>query len=382
MVGAGPAGCAAAAAALQARPRARVLLVDRADFPRDKICGDGIADAAIGLLARLGLPASTVVAGHRPMNSFRVQSPGGVLVARTMTEPVWVIPRAVFDARLLDAVRARGVHFLRHAVRKLDVLPDRVIVDGQLHARAVIGADGAESAVRRAVDQPPNPSRSMAIALRGYGPELPDQRGAQLITMTAQHWPAYAWSFPIGDGRANLGYGQLLEDGPVSKDALLTGLQTLLPGADPDAPTLRAHRLPMSTWRPPLRPGRIVLAGDAQSLVNPLSGEGIYYALISGCLAGVAALHGRQAGRVYRTALRRRLGAYLRHATVLAHATRWPALMDAVLRGAAVEQSTFDDLVRLGLQDGRITPRLVRAAVRPRNWRPTAAITPASSPIR
>jgi flavin-dependent dehydrogenase len=278
----------------------------------------------------------------------------------------------VFDARLLDGVRALGAHFTQRTVRRLDVRADRVVVDGEVQARVVIGADGAESVVRRVLGVPANPPRSMAVAIRGYGPELPGQDGAQLITMTAQHWPAYAWSFPIGAGQANLGYGQVLQEGAINRAALLSGLQTLLPGASPHAATLRAHRLPMSTWRPGVAAGRVLLAGDAQSLINPLTGEGIYYAVLSGALAGAAALSGARAGSVYRHGLRRRLGRYLRHATVLAQVSRWPNLMDAVLRGAATDQSTFDQLVDIGLQDGRITGRLLLATLRPRNWRVAA----------
>ncbi|WP_137160293.1 geranylgeranyl reductase family protein [Blastococcus sp. CCUG 61487] len=361
VVGAGPAGSAAALAARRAAPGARVLLLDRADFPRDKVCGDGIAPEAIDVLARLGVDAAALTDGFAPVPRLRLRSPGGAAVERPMPRPAHVVPRQVLDARILAAAQRAGAELRRHQVRRLTVQPDRVDVDGVLTADVVIGADGAESVVRRALGRPPNRPDRMAVALRGYAPELPGQRGVQVIATTEQRWPAYAWSFPLGDGRANVGYGELVSGG-ASRAALTEGLHRLLPGVEPDG--LRAHRLPLSTERPRQPDGRVLLAGDAASLINPLTGEGIFYAVLSGALAGSAAVHGPQAGRAYRTALRRRLGRHLRHSTAASALSRWPRIMDAAFRAAAAEQRVFDDVVDLGLADGRLTARTLAAAAR------------------
>jgi flavin-dependent dehydrogenase len=108
----------------------------------------------------------------------------------------------------------------------------------------------------------------------------------------------------------------------------------------------------------------VLLAGDAASLINPLTGEGIFYAVLSGALAGGAAGHGPEAGRVYRRAMRRRLGRHLRHSSTAARISRWPRLMDAAFRAAAGDQRVFDDVVRLGLADGLLTAPTLAAAVR------------------
>ena len=111
--------------------------------------------------------------------------------------------------------------------------------------------------------------------------------------MVAQGWPAYGWSFPIGDGTANVGYGELrsaLGAAGPGKAHLHGSLSTLLPDQPAEAGSLRAHHLPLSTWRPRQPDGPVLLAGDAASLVNPLTGEGIYYAVLSGMLAGQAAV--------------------------------------------------------------------------------------------
>jgi flavin-dependent dehydrogenase len=107
----------------------------------------------------------------------------------------------------------------------------------------------------------------------------------------------------------------------------------------------------------------VLLAGDAASLVNPLTGEGIFYAVASGALAGTAAAHGAGAGRAYRDALHRRLGAHLRSSSAVSWLSRWPAFMDAAFRAAAADQRVFDDLVHLGLADGRLTGRALAATL-------------------
>jgi geranylgeranyl reductase family protein len=359
VVGGGPAGAACALAARRAAPGARVLVVDRADFPRDKVCGDGIAPEALDVLAGLGIDPASLTEGHPAVPRLRLRSPGGAEVERAMHRPASVVPRAVFDARVLGAALASGAEFRRLTVRRLDVRPGHVELDGGLSASVVVGADGAESVVRRSVGIAPNRDDQMAIAIRGYAPGGTD--GVQVILTTEQRWPAYAWSFPIGHGRANVGYGELVSGG-VNRAGLLTGLRTLLPGVE--ATELRAHRLPLSTGRPRQPDGRVLLAGDAASLINPLTGEGIFYAVLSGTLAGAAAVGGGDAGATYRSALAARLGAHLRHSSAASWASRWPRLMDAVFRAAARDQGVFDDVVRLGLADGRLTARTLGSAVR------------------
>ncbi|MGY1849133.1 MULTISPECIES: geranylgeranyl reductase family protein [unclassified Blastococcus] len=361
VVGGGPAGAAAALAARRARPSARVLVLDRAEFPRDKVCGDGIAAEAFDVLAGLGLRPAALTAGFPPVPRLRLRSPGGTTVERATARPSHVIPRAVLDARLIAAARDAGAVLRRHVVRRIAVHADAVEVDGSVTAGVLIGADGAESVVRRALGTRRNRPDQLAVALRGYAPEPPGQRGVQVITTTDQRWPAYAWSFPLGDGRANVGYGELVSGG-ATRVELVAGMHRLLPGAEPEQ--LRAHRLPLSTGRPRQPDGRVLLAGDAAALINPLTGEGIFYAVLSGALAGQAATRGADAGAAYRRALADRLGRHLRHSSVASRLSRWPALMDSVFRAAAGSQGVFDDVVDLGLADGRLSLRALAGAAR------------------
>jgi len=359
VVGGGPAGAAAALAAR--RTGASVLVVDRADFPRDKVCGDGVAPEALDVLADLGVDPAELVAGYPPVPRLSLRSPGGAVVERDTHRPSYVVPRQVLDARLLAAARAAGAHFRRHAVRTVAVDADGATVDGGLRAGVLVGADGAESVVRRALGLSSNRPDRLAVAIRGYAPALPAQGLTQVLVTTEQRWPAYAWSFPLGDGRANVGYGELVSGG-ATRAALVDGLHRLLPGVAPER--LRAHRLPLSTGRPRLPDGRVLLAGDAASLVNPLTGEGIFYAVLSGALAGTAAASGAGAGARYRRLLRRRLAGHLRASRLASELSRWSPVMDAAVRAAGADQRVFDDVVALGLSDGRLTGRTVAAAAR------------------
>jgi flavin-dependent dehydrogenase len=107
--------------------------------------------------------------------------------------------------------------------------------------------------------------------------------------------------------------------------------------------------------------GRLLLAGDAAALINPLTGEGIYYAITSGLAAGAAAACPQRAGDIYRRALRRRFGAARLHTAILSALTASGTVFEAGMRAAAARPDVFDDLATLGLAEGRITGRLIRA---------------------
>jgi geranylgeranyl reductase family protein len=357
VVGAGPAGSAAALSALQARPDARVLLLDRAAFPRDKSCGDGIAPHALDVLAGLGVDAAP---DDPPVHRMRLGFATGRPVVGELRRPAYVVPRAVFDARLVAAARARGAVVRRHRARDLQVRADRVELDG-IEARVVLGADGANGVLRRLAGVTSAQPGTVAVAIRGYAPVHPAYDGEQVITFAEQGWPAYAWSFPLGDGRANVGYGEVLTSARTLTRVDLVGrLEQLMPGVTAGASDWRAHHLPLSSGRPRQPAGRVLLAGDALSLVNPLTGEGIYYAVLSGSLAGrVAVAGGADPGSAYRTALRAHLGRHLRHTDVVARLARNRTVVEAGIAAARRRRGVFDDLVEVGLGRGLLTPRVL-----------------------
>ncbi len=352
VVGAGPAGCAAAAAALAARPEARVLLLDRAEFPRDKVCGDGIAAAALEHLSAVGVAADPLTAGFPKIRRLLLRSPAGVVADRLATEPSWVVPREVFDARLRDAVLALGVVAHRHRVRRIEETADGVTVDGHWQAGTVVVAAGADSGLAGTVRR----SSDLAIGIRGYARTgLTD---AQALSMSASGWPAYAWSFPIGGGWANVGYGEMISPAqPVGRRELLRRLTELTPGLRSDPERVRAHRLPLAMRRGTWGRGRVLYVGDAAGQTNPLSGEGIYYAVRTGAAAGRAAMTTNPLAAYARAVAPG--DRHRRHAAQLTRAVRRaPGLLEAGIGAAARDQRAFDDLAALALADGTVTGRL------------------------
>lgn len=356
VVGAGPAGAATAIGALRADPGLRVALLDRSDFPRDKSCGDGIAPHVLDLLEAAGVHG--IVDGWTPVPRLRLTR-GDLTADRDMARPTWVIPRTVLDHRLVQAARDAGARLVRHRVRSVD----------ELTAAVLVGADGAESVVRRTLAERPGP---MAVAIRGYAPVPADREAQQVIVFDTARQPAYAWSFDRGDGLANVGYGVLLgqrRHRPTRAD-LLGRLEALLPGAATDGTDWKGHQLPLSDgrWRPGR--GRVLLAGDAAGLVNPMTGEGIWYAVATGLAAGRAAAEALAAGDPHSAAARYRrltgplLDRHLRHIAVAARLCRAGTVLDAGLRTSAADQRVFDDLVELGLAGGRITGPILRGLVR------------------
>ncbi len=365
MVGAGPAGATAALSVLRRAPATRVLLLDRDDFPRDKCCGDGVAAQAVDVLGQLG--AGDVVDGWTPVEQLHLATDRRQ-VRGAMARPAWVVPRAVLDARIVGHAVAAGAVLRRHRVRELRVdhrTDGAVVLDGDLRASVVIGADGVRSVVRAALGSPSQ--GQTALAIRGYAPTLAAHRGRQVIRWGSRAQPSYAWAFDRGDGLSNVGYGELAVTPGLTRRLLLDELERLLPGAAEGAGSWRAHHLPLSGrgWGRVQPDGPVLLTGDAAGLVNPLTGEGIYYAVATGSLAGAAAVKAlaadrpASAGARHRDAVRRLLDRHLRHTWAASRLARVPGVVDAGLVASGRDQGVFDDLVEVGLGDGLLTPRLV-----------------------
>jgi menaquinone-9 beta-reductase len=363
VVGAGPAGASAAIGALAADPSLSVLLLDRHEFPRDKACGDGIAPHVLDLLAGVGVTG--ILDDWTPVRRF-VLNRGDVGVDRQMARPTWVVPRTVFDQRLVEAARTAGAQFVHRRVRDLAIHSRSVTVDEDLDARFLVGADGAHSVVRRELGLKPGP---VALAIRGYAPTPAARAASQVIAYGPGRQPSYAWSFDRGDGWSNVGYGELLAGTRPTRTDLLNHLETLLPGATEGGESWWGHHLPLAgwTWRP--RSGPVLLAGDAAGLINPMTGEGIYYAVATGLLAGRAIADALRAGNSdagtpYRRRTTRLLARHLRDTALVAQLSRSDRILDGGIRAAAADQDVFDDLVELGLADGGLTGRLLRTLLR------------------
>jgi geranylgeranyl reductase family protein len=318
VVGAGPAG--SVAATVLARGGARVLLLDRVGFPRDKACGDLLSPRAFGLLIELGID----LGGTIPAGDMRLIGLSGhelllpCPVSRTLPPHGLAVPRLALDDTLLrEAVRA-GAAFRRGELRTLGSLEQgaRVfeLADGsRVRTSFVVGADGAHSTVGQLGGLVVADEVIWAFALRYYvEAEVDVPTIVYLARDGTQPVPGYGWLFPGPEGRANLGVGVALGQ---SRTGAYLGLQ-LVPGfverlrelGMVDGERLEARR---GGWLKlalagtiPARNG-ILLVGDAAALVNPLQGEGVAEAMMSGRAAAEAILAGGSAEAAYRRYLER-----------------------------------------------------------------------------
>ena len=181
------------------------------------------------------------------------------------------------------------------------VTADAVVLAPDLTAKVVIAADGANSTIRRLLALPQNPPDTCAIAMRGYAADArgPDGSGATHrdgrggLARIRLVVPDRRAAVP-GPGQRRLRHAPLVASTSArerSPDASpCRHARGAAAGAARGSATLRAHALPLSTFRPRQPDGRVLLVGDAASLINPLTGEGIYYAVLSGRLAGEAAV--------------------------------------------------------------------------------------------
>src|SRR3954469_16091095 len=219
VVGAGPAGVAAALTAHE--HGLRVVCFDKARFPRDKTCGDGLTANALRLLEQLGVDQSMFRAtGVELVTETVIVSPRGrhvrLPLPRTGVHAA-VVPRAELDAVLVDPARTRGVDIREDT--PIDNMLERdgfVELNGGIEARHVIACDGHWSPVRRALE--PERERDLGEwhAARQYFAGVDDQR--LWVLFERDLLPGYAWVFPLGEGRANVGFGVLRADGRSGRE--------------------------------------------------------------------------------------------------------------------------------------------------------------------
>ncbi len=312
IAGGGPAGSAAAWQAAQAG--ARVIVLDKADFPRDKPCGDGLTARAVSYLQKMGL-APEVSKFHR-VDRVTVFSPSQWELSFPqrpgMPNHGHTVSRTELDMLLLKHAESAGVTVRQSAEVAGPELDDRERVTGvvlksgeKVLADAVIAADGAYSPIKRAMKLDSRHNGYSAIAIRAeMHANRPDTDSLDIyckLLFDGDQLPGYGWVFPMGAGRFNIGLGYVNSYRnwqSINATQFLGEFLRTLP-AEWELPTIdelkknksvRAWRLPMgfTAW-PPWRPG-VLFAGDSLGAGKPASGAGISKALESGLVAGESAV--------------------------------------------------------------------------------------------
>ena len=302
VVGAGPAG--STAAFRLSRAGARVLLLDRERFPRDKPCGGGLTYRAV---RQLPVPIDPVV--EDTVHRFRLGFRYGRHFERASEGPlVLMTQRRRLDAHLAEQAAAAGADF-RDGVRAtaLEVGENSVAVrfgDSGATAPVAIGADGVNGLTVRSLAL--QGRRAHGVALEGNVDHVharEDYRGRAVVELGTVPG-GYAWVFPKAD-HVNVGVGGWESEGPRLREHLERACAAYgLPASR--LASVRGYRLPMRRPGDRARSGRVLLVGDAAGLVDPLSGDGMYEAFVSSRLASEAVLSGDLDG--YEPALDRALG--------------------------------------------------------------------------
>ena len=303
MVGAGPSGSAAAAWA--ARAGLEVLVVDAAEFPRDKACGDGLTPRAVAELHRLGL--GDWLEGRIRHDGLRLAG-FGASVQVPWPGPSFppvssAVPRTELDDRIRKTAEDAGAAMLLGA-KAVSAIRDSagrvrevVLADGRrIGCRRVIVADGARSPLGRVLGRQWHQETVYGVAARGY---LASPRSGEpwissdleLRDAAGQVLPGYGWIFPLGNGEVNIGVGALATAKRPAEVALrplirhYTDLKAQAWGFTGPPRAVASALLPMGGAVSGVAGPNWLMVGDAACCVNPLNGEGIDYGLETGRLA-------------------------------------------------------------------------------------------------
>lgn len=288
VLGAGPAGSAAAATA--ARAGLRVALVDKARFPRDKLCGGGLTGRAIAQYRRSfdgDLPEVPLVR----RDAFAFFAFGEDLGISGGAPPLHLGMRYQLDAALVRRAVASGAEDFTGQPGVPDIDGPAVDLPGtRLEAPLVIAADGVNSPTARALFGAAFDPDQIGFALEVERPGTDPDRPLR-IDFGAADW-GYGWQFPKPDG-TTIGLGGVHSRNADMKAALQRYL-AMLGVSEPLR--VKGQFLPFGDFRAMPGRGRILLAGDAAGLVDPITGEGIAHALDSGASAAEAAVAALAAG--------------------------------------------------------------------------------------
>lgn len=365
IIGAGPAGMGTSIYLSKAGiPH---IIIDKAQFPRDKICGDGCSGKTAHVLRKANpewlqeifrnsshfLPSKGIIFAAPDGKSLPV-SFGDNLIAGE-TAPGFTSPRLVFDDFLFRKADPRfATIFQQTTINSISRENGQIQVQVQqgektlqLTAPLIVGADGDKSIVRKTLLPVHTSPKADSVGLRAYYKGVKGLNNQHYIELhfLKELLPGYFWIFPMPGGLANVGVGMPSER--IRKKKL--NLRTLMQQAIAENPTISARfadaaptgriqgwGLPMGIERLPVSGNNFILTGDAASLIDPFSGEGIGNALYSGMLAADAASSAIAQQRYdnaflkenYDDALYRSLGAELQLSTVLQKLCRHPWLFN------------------------------------------------------
>ena len=317
VVGGGPAG--SIASMYLKRAGKDVLLIDKAKFPRDKICGDAQGRKLARIMKELGIYDDYKLLPGQPIYGLRLSSPNGIqidmdLIDRATGTPGYIIRRIDIDNFLFRKAQSFGVEaweetelldiaFEGGNIREL--LVKRQGKETRLKARLYIAADGANSVFARKLGLK-NPPEHFIVALRAYYKNVEGMKDLIEIHLLKDLLPGYFWIFPLPNKEANVGLGMVISE----KNKRGVNLVDELKKAVAENPLfterfkeaqlvdgIKAWNLPLASYRRKCHGPNYLLTGDAAGLIDPLSGEGVGTASISARLAAQIAVKALDSGQ-------------------------------------------------------------------------------------
>jgi len=385
IVGAGPAGCSAAIS-LHGSDMS-VALIDKSEFPRDKICGDALSPDVVNQLNMLPLETGSMFDKFEEKiwcKAVRFVSPNFShadvsLNQRNITG--YVSPRIDFDQFMFSqAIKSESVTpILGSGIKTIQKHSDGLVIElangESIKADVVLGADGANSAVARILSEDKMDKNHHCAGLRQYyeGVTGFSEDNAVELHFYKDLLPGYFWVFPLPGNRANVGIGMLSSYVSKRKPNLKKKLKDIIENHPnikdrfKDAKALeevKGFGLPLGSKKRNLSGERYLLLGDAASLINPLSGEGIANAIRSGRVAAdyiksAAADYSAKSMKAYDREIYRRMWGELRLNYWIQIAMRNPTLCNFIVK-RAIGNALVQDLVISGFSAEQIRARFKR----------------------
>lgn len=372
IVGAGPAGSTLAYCLAQAGMD--VVLIDKAAFPRAKTCGGGVNFRAVRLL-----PFDLSPLAEETIHQIAFTRNFGDLYMRQSPKPLLItVQRKNFDLFLVEEAKKAGAHFAdqtrflssQEKSESIEVVTNR----GACTAQYLVGADGIQSFVAKNLSQTQKCSHILVYHSEVPTFIFPSQEPGTIQVDWGSHKRAYAYLFPRKQTLA-IGAGGVGNNSTGLRKYYQAFVQNKWQKEGPFSFSSAVFRLPLRERGNPVQKGRCLLVGDAASLLDPFTGEGIYYAIRSAQMAASALKEKRTVGKnplqTYQEAVDRELMAEIEWSKLLrelfnlrpayfhrkiASSDRWWNAMVKIIRG---ERTTVDVKRRLGLF-GRILHFLIK----------------------
>ena len=379
IIGAGPAGCTTALTLSDAG--LKIALIDKASLPASKICGDALSGTVMNVLKRLPGNCYEEFLKVFPKTSswgIRFISPGGKELDlpfipgknSTMPAPGYICQRKVFDGFLQKKVRElTGTLILdnfpvRHIIRENGTFIIKA-EKGELRCRMVVGADGIHSTAGRILAGHTLNHERYCLGARAYFRGVKDLHPEKFIELhfLKDLLPGYFWIFPMEDGLVNAGLGIMygkLKAGQASLTAKLHEVITSYPALSGRfdraemISRIEAHGLPMGPDPKSISGEGFLLTGDAASLVDPFSGEGIGNAMVSGEIAGKVISEAFKSNdfsesfmKKYDERIRQRLSRELGTSRIVQKLITVPGLFDLVVKKAGRNKEFKEMLTKM-----------------------------------